>query len=147
MGRPQVLVLTGDPENRPALVDFVSHITKDVGLMVCGHVIVVSSLFLCLPTSLFLSVRVSFSVECPVVALVLSSFFYKCDHPFFFFFSKWSRSAQIDIQNTKWWYKTVCKFQKPVFRTFWDIASWDLPDLTFLDKLLNSEKMANFFQC
>ena len=40
--RPQVLVLSGDPENRPALVDFVSHITKHVGLMVCGNVIVVS---------------------------------------------------------------------------------------------------------
>ncbi|KAK7115879.1 solute carrier family 12 member 3-like [Littorina saxatilis] len=38
--RPQVLVLTGEPENRPALVDFVSHVTKNVGLMVCGSVII-----------------------------------------------------------------------------------------------------------
>ncbi|KAL8575172.1 hypothetical protein ACOMHN_042482 [Nucella lapillus] len=38
--RPQVLVLTGEPEIRPILVDFVSHITKNVGLMVCGNVMV-----------------------------------------------------------------------------------------------------------
>ncbi|XP_076465820.1 solute carrier family 12 member 1-like isoform X2 [Babylonia areolata] len=38
--RPQVLVLTGQPDTRPILVDFVSHITKNVGLMVCGNVIV-----------------------------------------------------------------------------------------------------------
>ncbi|XP_041373186.1 LOW QUALITY PROTEIN: solute carrier family 12 member 2-like [Gigantopelta aegis] len=38
--RPQVLVLSGHPDNRPALVDFVSHITKKISLMVCGHIIV-----------------------------------------------------------------------------------------------------------
>ncbi|KAK7482628.1 hypothetical protein BaRGS_00026127 [Batillaria attramentaria] len=38
--RPQVLVLSGLPENRPALVDFVSIITKKIGLMICGNVIV-----------------------------------------------------------------------------------------------------------
>ncbi|PVD19309.1 hypothetical protein C0Q70_19796 [Pomacea canaliculata] len=37
--RPQVLVLSGSPDNRPALVDFVNHITKKVGLMICGNVI------------------------------------------------------------------------------------------------------------
>ncbi|KAK6179341.1 hypothetical protein SNE40_011727 [Patella caerulea] len=38
--RPQVLVLSGVPENRPALVDFVSHITKKISLMVCGNIVV-----------------------------------------------------------------------------------------------------------
>ncbi|ESP00673.1 hypothetical protein LOTGIDRAFT_177989 [Lottia gigantea] len=38
--RPQVLVLSGKPENRPALVDFVSHITKKISLMVCGNIVV-----------------------------------------------------------------------------------------------------------
>ncbi|XP_066273133.1 solute carrier family 12 member 1-like isoform X10 [Branchiostoma lanceolatum] len=37
--RPQLLVLTGAPHHRPPLVDLGSHITKDVGLMVCGQVI------------------------------------------------------------------------------------------------------------
>ncbi|ESO86681.1 hypothetical protein LOTGIDRAFT_166954 [Lottia gigantea] len=36
--RPQILVLTGYPRNRPALVDFVSTITKKQSLMICGHV-------------------------------------------------------------------------------------------------------------
>uniref|UniRef100_A0A8C4R0C4 Solute carrier family 12 member 3 n=1 Tax=Eptatretus burgeri TaxID=7764 RepID=A0A8C4R0C4_EPTBU len=37
--RPQCLVLTGPPEIRPALTDFVHAFTKNVGLMVCGHVV------------------------------------------------------------------------------------------------------------
>ncbi|XP_071793937.1 solute carrier family 12 member 2-like [Asterias amurensis] len=37
--RPQVLVLTGVPDCRPALVHFVSHITKSNSLMVCGTVL------------------------------------------------------------------------------------------------------------
>uniref|UniRef100_S4R6A1 Solute carrier family 12 member 2 n=1 Tax=Petromyzon marinus TaxID=7757 RepID=S4R6A1_PETMA len=36
----QCLVLTGPPESRPALVDFVHAFTKNVGLMVCSHVCV-----------------------------------------------------------------------------------------------------------
>lgn len=40
--RPQVLVLSGLPENRPALVDFVSHVTKKIGLMTCGNIMIVS---------------------------------------------------------------------------------------------------------
>ncbi|XP_043910677.1 solute carrier family 12 member 2-like [Protopterus annectens] len=36
--RPQCLVLTGAPVSRPALVDLVNSFTKNVGLMVCGHV-------------------------------------------------------------------------------------------------------------
>lgn len=40
--RPQVLVLTGSPMDRKCLVDFSVSITKNVGLMVCGHVILVS---------------------------------------------------------------------------------------------------------
>ncbi|KAK0042108.1 solute carrier family 12 member 2, partial [Biomphalaria pfeifferi] len=38
--RPQVLVLSGEPEARPTLVDFCTHITKKMGLMVCGNVII-----------------------------------------------------------------------------------------------------------
>ncbi|XP_067665686.1 solute carrier family 12 member 2-like isoform X1 [Haliotis asinina] len=38
--RPQVLVMSGLPENRPALIDFVSHISKKISLMVCANVIV-----------------------------------------------------------------------------------------------------------
>ena len=41
MCRPQILVLTGFPQDRPALVEFTSSITKNVSLMICGHVILV----------------------------------------------------------------------------------------------------------
>ncbi|XP_063312564.1 solute carrier family 12 member 3-like [Pelobates fuscus] len=37
--RPQCLVLTGPPNLRPALVDFVSSITKNTSLMICGNVL------------------------------------------------------------------------------------------------------------
>ncbi|XP_077374173.1 solute carrier family 12 member 3 [Festucalex cinctus] len=37
--RPQCLVLTGPPSSRPALVDLVSCFTKNLSLMMCGHVI------------------------------------------------------------------------------------------------------------
>ncbi|XP_077451747.1 solute carrier family 12 member 3 [Stigmatopora argus] len=37
--RPQCLVLTGPPSSRPALVDLVSCLTKNLSLMICGHVI------------------------------------------------------------------------------------------------------------
>jgi len=40
--RPQVLVLTGFPWDRPALVNFCAGLTKNVGLMVCAHVLYVS---------------------------------------------------------------------------------------------------------
>ncbi|XP_060927236.1 solute carrier family 12 member 2-like [Limanda limanda] len=36
--RPQCLVLTGFPNSRPALLQLVYSYTKNVGLMVCGHV-------------------------------------------------------------------------------------------------------------
>nr|XP_014349758.1 PREDICTED: solute carrier family 12 member 3 [Latimeria chalumnae] len=36
--RPQCLVLTGPPSFRPALVDFVGTITKNLSLMICGNV-------------------------------------------------------------------------------------------------------------
>ncbi|CAK6972271.1 solute carrier family 12 member 2 isoform X1 [Scomber scombrus] len=36
--RPQCLVMTGYPNSRPALLDLVSSFTKNVGLMICGHV-------------------------------------------------------------------------------------------------------------
>ncbi|KAK6178797.1 hypothetical protein SNE40_011302 [Patella caerulea] len=36
--RPQILVLTGFPRNRPALVDFVSTITKRQSLLICGQI-------------------------------------------------------------------------------------------------------------
>ncbi|XP_054881198.1 solute carrier family 12 member 3-like isoform X2 [Poeciliopsis prolifica] len=37
--RPQCLVLTGPPNQRPALVDFVGSFTKHVSLMICGDII------------------------------------------------------------------------------------------------------------
>ncbi|XP_052099973.1 solute carrier family 12 member 3-like [Mytilus californianus] len=36
--RPQILVMSGFPRNRPALTDFVSSITKKQSLLVCGHI-------------------------------------------------------------------------------------------------------------
>uniref|UniRef100_A0A4X2LH62 Solute carrier family 12 member 2 n=1 Tax=Vombatus ursinus TaxID=29139 RepID=A0A4X2LH62_VOMUR len=36
--RPQCLVMTGSPNSRPALLHLVHAFTKNVGLMVCGHV-------------------------------------------------------------------------------------------------------------
>ncbi|XP_066458049.1 solute carrier family 12 member 3-like [Eleutherodactylus coqui] len=40
--RPQCLVLTGPPNVRPALVDFVSSVTKNTSLMICGNVVTAS---------------------------------------------------------------------------------------------------------
>uniref|UniRef100_A0A3Q2YCQ5 Solute carrier family 12 member 3 n=1 Tax=Hippocampus comes TaxID=109280 RepID=A0A3Q2YCQ5_HIPCM len=40
--RPQCLVLTGYPSARPALLQLVHSFTKNVGLMVCGHVRIAS---------------------------------------------------------------------------------------------------------
>uniref|UniRef100_A0A4W6G794 Solute carrier family 12 member 2 n=1 Tax=Lates calcarifer TaxID=8187 RepID=A0A4W6G794_LATCA len=40
--RPQCLVMTGYPNSRPALLDLVHSFTKNVGLMICGHVRAVS---------------------------------------------------------------------------------------------------------
>uniref|UniRef100_A0A3P9JHR3 Solute carrier family 12 member 3 n=1 Tax=Oryzias latipes TaxID=8090 RepID=A0A3P9JHR3_ORYLA len=37
--RPQCLVLTGPPNQRPALVDFVGCFTKNISLMICGDII------------------------------------------------------------------------------------------------------------
>lgn len=42
VSRPQVLVLTGAPMSRQPLVDFAVSITKNIGLLVCGDVILVS---------------------------------------------------------------------------------------------------------
>ncbi|KAG7280804.1 hypothetical protein CRUP_035469 [Coryphaenoides rupestris] len=36
--RPQCLVMTGYPNSRPALLNLVHSFTKNVGLMICGHV-------------------------------------------------------------------------------------------------------------
>ena len=41
--RPKVLVLTGNPAHRPPLVDFANLFTKKLSLLICGHVITVSS--------------------------------------------------------------------------------------------------------
>uniref|UniRef100_A0A3B4GRD8 Solute carrier family 12 member 3-like n=1 Tax=Pundamilia nyererei TaxID=303518 RepID=A0A3B4GRD8_9CICH len=43
--RPQCLVMTGPPQQRPALVDFVGCFTKQVSLMICGNIIMVSFFF------------------------------------------------------------------------------------------------------
>ncbi|XP_072315095.1 solute carrier family 12 member 3-like [Eucyclogobius newberryi] len=37
--RPQCLVLTGPPNQRPALVDFVGLFTKQISLMICGDIV------------------------------------------------------------------------------------------------------------
>ncbi|XP_065316812.1 solute carrier family 12 member 1-like isoform X2 [Gordionus sp. m RMFG-2023] len=37
--RPQILALTGDPKSRPAFLDFVNNFTKNISLLICGHVI------------------------------------------------------------------------------------------------------------
>uniref|UniRef100_A0A667WHJ1 Solute carrier family 12 member 10, tandem duplicate 1 n=1 Tax=Myripristis murdjan TaxID=586833 RepID=A0A667WHJ1_9TELE len=39
--RPQCLVLTGPPNQRPALVDFVGSFTKHISLMICGDILMV----------------------------------------------------------------------------------------------------------
>ncbi|XP_017777968.1 PREDICTED: solute carrier family 12 member 2 [Nicrophorus vespilloides] len=36
--RPQILVLSGMPSARPSLVDFANMITKNISLLVCGHI-------------------------------------------------------------------------------------------------------------
>lgn len=36
-------MLTGPPNFRPALVDFVSTFTQNLSLMICGHVLIVST--------------------------------------------------------------------------------------------------------
>uniref|UniRef100_A0A671X729 Solute carrier family 12 member 2 n=1 Tax=Sparus aurata TaxID=8175 RepID=A0A671X729_SPAAU len=36
--RPQCLVMTGYPNSRPAIIDLVHTFTKNVGLMICGHI-------------------------------------------------------------------------------------------------------------
>jgi solute carrier family 12 (sodium/potassium/chloride transporter), member 2 len=41
--RPQLLVLTGMPGSRPPLVDFANLITKKVSLLICGHILLVTS--------------------------------------------------------------------------------------------------------
>lgn len=40
--RPQCLIMTGPPNARPALLHLVHAFTKNVGLMICGHVHMVS---------------------------------------------------------------------------------------------------------
>lgn len=39
--RPQLLVLSGNPVARPALVDFAANITKDNSMLICGDVVTV----------------------------------------------------------------------------------------------------------
>lgn len=36
--RPQILVLSGIPSARPAIIDFANLLTKRLSLLVCGHV-------------------------------------------------------------------------------------------------------------
>lgn len=37
--RPQILVLSGMPSHRPQLIDFAYLLTKNLSLLLCGHVI------------------------------------------------------------------------------------------------------------
>ncbi|XP_065313882.1 solute carrier family 12 member 1-like isoform X2 [Gordionus sp. m RMFG-2023] len=41
--RPQILALTGDPRTRPTFLDFANLFTKNLSLLICGHVIINSS--------------------------------------------------------------------------------------------------------
>jgi len=43
--RPQILVLTGLPNSRPALVDFAYLICKNNSLMICGNIVKVKKKF------------------------------------------------------------------------------------------------------
>merc|ERR1719500_2106582 len=45
--RPKILVLTGNPAHRPPLVDFANLLTKKLSLLICGHIITVSSNYKC----------------------------------------------------------------------------------------------------
>lgn len=36
--RPQILVLSGMPSSRPALIDFSYLLTKNLSLLICGHI-------------------------------------------------------------------------------------------------------------
>lgn len=42
--RPQILVLSGMPSARPALIDFAHLLTKNLSLLVCGHINTVNKL-------------------------------------------------------------------------------------------------------
>lgn len=42
-----MLVLTGFPSDRPPLVDLCANFTKQLSLMICGHVIIVGILTYC----------------------------------------------------------------------------------------------------
>lgn len=37
--RPQLLVLSGMPNSRPILIDFANLLTRNLSLMICGHVV------------------------------------------------------------------------------------------------------------
>lgn len=49
--RPQILVLSGMPGYRPPLIDFAFLITKNLSLLVCGHILKVSRILV--PISVF----------------------------------------------------------------------------------------------
>lgn len=42
--RPQILALIGNPVARPAMVDFLKCITRQKGLMLLGHIVIVTNL-------------------------------------------------------------------------------------------------------
>ncbi len=44
--RPQILVLTGPPNTRPALVDFAYLICKKNSLMICGNIVQVNDIII-----------------------------------------------------------------------------------------------------
>ena len=53
--RPQVLVLTGKPQDRPPLTDLANLITKNNALAICGHVLQVDYLIQLLYCTIFFS--------------------------------------------------------------------------------------------
>lgn len=42
--RPQILLLSGNPPTRSDFVDLAHLITKNAGLLICGHIVTVSNL-------------------------------------------------------------------------------------------------------
>lgn len=42
--RPQIMVLSGMPSARPSLIDFAHLLTKNISMLVCGHINTVSFL-------------------------------------------------------------------------------------------------------
>lgn len=82
--RPQILALSGNPVARPMMVDFLKGITAQKGLMLLGHIVVVS-MVLIKPSS--------FNIE---------SFFQREPTPRYYkFLKRWSKEVQMWLKKRK----------------------------------------------